>query len=109
MAKKEVKEKLKKGIKKIYSESKGKVIALVGDLLEDQLTNLIEWIKDLTRIKTIIRKCFISTILGIAATTVLLLGIANTLVYYYPDIIAGFWQIIVGVVAIAGILFYMKK
>jgi hypothetical protein len=103
------KEKLKEGLKKIYHEYKDKAISTFGEFLEEQAGNIVAWAKDITRIKKIIRKCFISTILAIGAVSVILIGAANLLEMYFQGIALGWWQVIVGLIALLGVSIYMKK
>jgi len=109
MAKKKVAGKLKAGFKKLYDEYKDRALSMLNDFLKEQGANVIEMLKDMLKIRQIIRKCFISTILGIAAVTVTLIGAANVLAMYMPNIAAGWWQIIAGLIVILGISLYMKK
>jgi hypothetical protein len=102
------KEKLKEGFKKLYHDYKDKAMTLLGEFLEEQAGNIVAWVKDITRIKKIIRKCMISAVISIGAVAVLLLGISTLLAMYCPGIALGWWQIIVGLVALLGVSMYMK-
>jgi hypothetical protein len=108
MAKKS-KEKLKEGFQKLYHDYKDRAMVLVSEFLADQAGNLVAWIKDVSRIKKMIRKCMISAIISVGAVAVLLLGISSLLAMYFPGIAVGWWQVIVGLVALLGVSMYMKN
>jgi hypothetical protein len=109
MAKKQAKEKLKKNFKSLFSEYKSKAMSLLGEFLEEQGANIVQMLKDMLKIKQMIRKCIISAIAGLAATVVLLLGVSGVLAMYFKSIAAPWWQVIVALVTLVIISFYMKK
>ena len=109
MAKKNAGKKLKEGFKKLYSEYKDKAAGMLSDFMKEQGANVIEMLKDMLKIRQIIRKYLISVVLGLAASVVLLIGIANVLAMYFTGIAAGWWQVIVALITLLGISMYMKK
>jgi sterol desaturase/sphingolipid hydroxylase (fatty acid hydroxylase superfamily) len=109
MAKKNTGEKLKAGFKKLYVEYKDKALVMLNNFFKEQGANIIEMLKDMLKIRQIIKKYIISAVLGIAAVVVLLMGLSNVLAMYFTKIAPGWWQIIVGLVILLGISVYMKK
>jgi len=109
MVKKVNQEKLKDDIKNLYSEYMDRVIHLFIEFMEGHVGSIVEWLKNITRIKQIIRKYVISVIVGISALTVTLLGVSNILATYVSSIPLGWWQLMVGLVALLIISMYMRK
>ena len=82
---------------------------MLNDFLKEQGANIIEMVKDMLKIRQIIKKYIISAVLGIAAVVLLLIGISGVLAMYFTRIAPAWWQIIVGLVVLLGISAYMKK
>ncbi len=109
MAKKKAsgKEKLASGIKKVVSEYKNKAMSKVVEFVEKEAVNIIGWFKDMMRIKQIIRKFVVSTLICLAALVVMFLGIANYIAEL-SGVSAGLMQIIVGVALLIVAAIYKK-
>ena len=101
--------KLKQNFKKLFSEYKGKALELLEPFIEEQAANIIQMLKDMLKIKQMIKKCIISTIAALAATVILLLGISGVLAMYFKNIAEPWWQVIVALLTLLTISIYMKK
>jgi|GEM_PF-3728381 len=102
-------EKLKSNLKELYSEYKDKALAIFGEFIQEQAGNIVQMLKDMLKIKKMIKKFLISAIAGLAATTLLLFGIAGVLAMYFTNVAAVWWQVIVALATLLVISLYMKS
>ncbi len=104
MAKKKT---LKAGLKKIIDEYKDKVLLVMASFLEKEATQLVEWFKDITKIKRRVRMLVIITGLVFAGLFLVTLGIAKYVVYKIPALANGWGEILVGIIVV--IVAYLIK
>jgi fatty acid desaturase len=102
------KESVKSKIKSVYEKHKEQITAYLMDFLETGGRNLLEWLKEVAKIKEKIKKVIISTGLVLAALVVILIGLATYLSTLVPNLPAGLMHVIVGVVAMILAWIYVK-
>lgn len=103
----------KKAAKKVTNTKvnikKEKVLDFILDIVENQSKNIIDFIKRMVKMKEKIRKIVFATGLGLAGLIVLVLGLANYIGTFFPNLQYGVMQIIVGAVAIVIAVLYKKS
>ena len=99
---------VKSKIKNVYEKHKEQITAYFMDFLETGGRSLLEWLKEVAKIKEKIRKIVVSTGLVLAALVVVLIGIASYLSTLTPNWPPGLMQVLVGAIAIVLAMIYVK-
>lgn len=99
---------VKKPLKEMYEKNKEKIIDILVSFLESGATNVLNWVKGVSKIKEKIRKLISIMVLTLAGVVVLFIGLAELLNYYFPALQNGLAYIIVGVVMILVAWLYGK-
>jgi len=102
------KESVKSKIKGVYEKHKEQILEYFMDFLETGGKSLLDWLKQIAKVKEKFKKVVVSTGLVIAGLIIVLIGLANFLATLVPQWPAGLMQIIVGAVAIVLALIYVK-
>lgn len=102
------KKRIKTDIKNAYEKNKEKVLQYLVDFLERGGGSLLDWIKQILKIKEKIKKVVVSMGLVFAGLVVLIIGLANYLATLAPNLPDGIMQVIIGAVVIGLAIIYVK-
>jgi formate hydrogenlyase subunit 3/multisubunit Na+/H+ antiporter MnhD subunit len=108
MAKKKKKASVKSGMKKLVEEYKDKVLLVLATFLEKEAMTVVEWVKDIAKIKKRVRTLVMVIGLIFAGLFLVALGISKFVVFKIPVLQNGWGEIVVGVVIVL-VAYFIKK
>lgn len=97
-----------KGIKKLIDEYKDKILLALASFLEREALQLVEWVKDISKIKQKIRMLVVIVGLVFSGLFLVTLGISKYVVSRVPALANGWGEIVVGVVVVL-VAYLIKK
>ncbi|MFC1801009.1 hypothetical protein ACFLZB_00910 [Nanoarchaeota archaeon] len=99
---------VKSGLKKLVEEYKDKVLLVMATFLEKEAMSVVEWVKDIAKIKKRVRTLVVLVGLIFAGLFLVAMGITKFVVFKFPVLENGWGEVVVGVLIVL-VAYFIKK